>query len=83
MSILSYYYLKLIVFVSKLELEIALQKERFKRMERSNLVNKNQKPKKKKQRESPKLIFELGERRIIVFDLLKDHGFLTFGQEFS
>jgi hypothetical protein len=48
-------------------------------MERSNLVNKNQKPKKKqreRERESPKLIFELGERRILVFDLLKDHGFL-------
>jgi hypothetical protein len=69
--------MKLTVFVSKLELETALRKERSKRMERSSLVNKNQKPKKKKkQRESPKQIFELGERRIIVFDLLKDHGFL-------
>jgi hypothetical protein len=55
MSILSSYYLKITVFVSKLELETALRKERSKTMERSNLVNKNKN--KKKRERKPKTNF--------------------------
>ena len=74
MSILSYYYMKLTVFVSKLELETALRKERSKRMERSSLVNKNQKKKNREKAQNKFLNWE--KEGLLCLTSLKDHGFL-------